>query len=211
MSTPAGNSTFKVETEVDYSEDVTDPSLGASKDIRITVSWTTPRPGSVTVESNIAGAPAVTNAGAGIPVQDSDTSDPVAGAVITIKPAGGFSASKTTGSDGYAKWKRVATGSIIITGTCGTHYLDLTPVSGAIINNKETLAVTIEGERASSGTFTWSTRTATIWPVWRSPSTALPVDPAGVVPQGVARRLRVLTATPYSRSFAKAITRLPAC
>ncbi len=153
LSTPAGNSTFKVETEVDYSEDVTDPSLGASKDIRITVSWTTPRPGSVTVESNIAGAPAVTNAGAvEILVQDSDTSDPVAGAVITIKPAGGFSASKTTGSDGYAKWKRVATGSIIITGTCGTHYLDMTPVSGAIINNKETLAVTIQGERASSGT-----------------------------------------------------------
>ena len=98
LSTPAGNSTYIVETEVDYSEDVTDPSLGASKDIRITVSWTTPRPGSVTVESNIAGAPAVTNAGAvEILVQDSDTSDPVPGAVITIKPAGGFSASKTTG------------------------------------------------------------------------------------------------------------------
>ncbi len=116
---PLATRTYVVETEVDYSEDVTDPSLGASKDIRITVSWTTPRPGSVTVESNIAGAPAVTNAGAvEILVQDSDTSDPVAGAVITIKPAGGFSASKTTGSDGYARWKRVATGSIIITGTC---------------------------------------------------------------------------------------------
>jgi len=153
LSTPAGNSTYKVETEVDYSEDVTDPSLGASKDIRITVSWTTPRPGSVTVESNIAGAPAVTNAGAvEILVQDSDTSDPVAGAVITIKPAGGFSASKTTGSDGYAKWKRVATGSIIITGTCSTHYLDMSPVAAAVINNKETLSATVQGERASSGT-----------------------------------------------------------
>jgi adhesin/invasin len=153
LSTPQGNATYVVATEVDYSEDVTDPSLGASKDIRITVSWTTPRPGSVTVESNIAGAPAVTNAGAvEILVQDSDTSDPVAGAVITIKPAGGFSASKTTGSDGYAKWKRVATGSIIITGTCSTHYLDMSPVASAVINNKETLSATVQGERASSGT-----------------------------------------------------------
>jgi adhesin/invasin len=153
LSTPQGNATYIVATEVDYSEDVTDPALGASKDIRITVSWTTPRPGSVTVESNIAGAPAVTNAGAvEILVQDSDSSDPVAGAVITIKPAGGFSASKTTGSDGYAKWKRVATGSIVITGTCSTHYLDMSPVASAVINNKQTLSATVQGERASSGT-----------------------------------------------------------
>ncbi len=153
LATPNGDATFVVATEVDYSDDVTDPTQGASKNVKITVSWTTPRPGNVSVMSNVAGASAVTNAGSvEVLVVDSDTSDPIAGAVITIKPSGGFSASKTTASDGMAKWKRVATGSIIITGTCPTHYLDMSPVAGAIINKDQTLEVTIQGERASVGT-----------------------------------------------------------
>ena len=120
----------------------------------ITVSWTTPRPGSVMVESNVVGKSTLTNAGdVKVNVVDSDTSAKVTGATITIKPLGGFTVSKTTGSDGFVRWGKVPSGSITITGTCPTHYLDMSPGERRRWCSPEQLNEwTIQAVRPSSGT-----------------------------------------------------------
>ncbi len=154
VSTPEGNRTFVVTTEVDYSwdQELDQESTGA-KDIRITVSWTIPRPGSVSVESFVAGRGVINGGTVIVNVVDSDTGDPVPGATITIKPSTGMSATKMTSSDGMVRWGAVPTGSMVITGTCSTHFLDLAPLAGASVQKSPPAnEYTIQAERASTGT-----------------------------------------------------------
>ena len=152
VATPDGNVSFVVVTQVDWAVDSAS-NLSSDKNVRITVSWTTPRPGKVMVETNVVGKSALTNAGdVKVNVVDSDTNDPVSGATITIKPLGGLTVSKTTGSEGFVRWGKVPSGSITITGTCPTHYLDMTPVSGAVVLSGELNEWTVQAIRPSSGT-----------------------------------------------------------
>ncbi len=139
-------------TEVDWSVDSAS-NLSSDKTVRITVSWANPRPGSVSVESSVVGKSTLTNAGdVKINIVDSDTSAKVPGATITIKPSGGLTVSKTTGVDGFVRWGKVPAGSVTITGTCSTHYLDMSPVSGAIVLTGQLNEWTIQAVRPSSGT-----------------------------------------------------------
>jgi protocatechuate 3,4-dioxygenase beta subunit/Tfp pilus assembly protein PilV len=152
VTTPEGNKTFTVVTQVDWSVDSAS-NLSSDKTVRITVSWANPRPGSVSVESSVVGKSTLTNAGdVKINIVDSDTSAKVPGATITIKPSGGLTVSKTTGVDGFVRWGKVPAGSITITGTCSTHYLDMSPVSGAIVLTGQLNEWTIQAVRPSSGT-----------------------------------------------------------
>ena len=152
VATPEGAKSFVVVTEVDWAVDSAS-NLSSDKTVRITVSWATPRPGSVAVESSVVGKSALTNAGdVKINVVDSDTSAKVPGATITVKPSGGLTVSKTTGIDGFVRWGKVPAGSITITGTCSTHYLDMSPVSGAIVLTGQLNEWTIQAVRPSSGT-----------------------------------------------------------
>ena len=211
---PQGNSTYVVETEVDYSEDVTDPSLGASKDIRITVSWTTPRPGSVTVESNIAGAPAVTNAGAvEILVQDSDTSDPgrrsghhhqARGRVLGLE-------------DDRLRWLcQVEAGRDRIH-RHHRHVLDALPRHERLSRPPSSTTRRLSrrpfrGSAPAVARSTSSTRMATTCLAWQSRSRAPWDTPTGVVrPLQEVPSSPMLTATWSSLCCAKATTPSPAC
>jgi type II secretory pathway pseudopilin PulG len=152
VTTPDGNKTFVVVTEVGWAVD-TVTGLAGDKNVKITVSWASPRSASVTIASNVVGKSAVTNAGdVKINVVDADTSEKVAGATITIKPAGGLQVSSTTGTNGYVYWGKIPAGTITITGVCATHYLDMSPVSGASVLNGQLNEWTVQGVRASSGT-----------------------------------------------------------
>ena len=152
VPTPEGNRTFVVVTEVEWAVDSAS-NLSSDKAVRITVSWASPRPGSVMVESNVVGKSSLTNVGdVKVSVVDAQTGDPVSGATFTIKPASGLTASKTTVLTGFVRWGKVPAGSIIITGTCSTHYLDMSPVSGAAVISGQLNPWTIQAYRPSSGT-----------------------------------------------------------
>ena len=152
VATPEGDLTFVVVTQVDWAVDSAS-NLSSDKNVKVTVSWTTPRPGSVMVETNVVGKSSLTNAGdVKVNVVDSDTNAPVTGATITIKPQGGLTVSKTTGTEGFVRWGKVPAGSITMTGTCPTHYLDMTPVSGAVVLTGELNEWTVQAIRPSSGT-----------------------------------------------------------
>ena len=127
--------------------------LAGDKNVTITVKWTVPRAASITIESNVVGKSTITNSGdVKINVVDSDTSDPVSGATITIKPSGGLTVSATTASTGFVRWGKVPSGAIAITGACSTHYLDMSAVSGASVLTGQLNEWTVQGVRASSGT-----------------------------------------------------------
>jgi len=150
--TPNGDAEFVVTTVVSWAID-SETGAPADKNVRITVSWTTPRSSSVTVESNVAGKFEALNRGhVKVNVVDEDTSQPVVGATINIKPSTGPRATSVTNSEGFVYWGNVPSGSIVITGTCSTHYLDMSPVSGASVLDGLTNEWTIQAVRASSGT-----------------------------------------------------------
>ncbi|NTU71095.1 MAG: hypothetical protein HGB10_04670 [Coriobacteriia bacterium] len=150
VPTAAGDRSFTVVTDVGWVWDA--DGYSTDKKVTITVSWTYPREASVTLESAVVGEATGNTGDVYVYVVDSDTSDPVPGATITIKPTASPTVSATTGSAGYVRWGKVPTGSIVITGTCSTHYLDMSPVSGATVIANQKNIWTVQGVRASSGT-----------------------------------------------------------
>jgi type II secretory pathway pseudopilin PulG len=62
VTTPEGDKTFIVTTQVDWAVDAV-TGLAGDKNVRITVAWTLPRASSFSIESNVVGKSAITNSG----------------------------------------------------------------------------------------------------------------------------------------------------
>lgn len=144
---------FTVTTSINWSEDP-DTGLSTSKNIMITVAWTSPQPGGeVSIESNIAGKSTILNAGdVKITVLDVDTSQPIQGASISIKPLVGPTATGTTNNAGYARWGKIPAGKIVINGSKSGYALDLTTLTNASVIANTLNEWTIMAARPSFGT-----------------------------------------------------------
>lgn len=95
---------FVIRTQVTFKYD---PSTlrPAYKNIKVTVTWTSPRPGSVSLASAIYGPTGLVNNGdLMVQVCAIGTTTPIVGAVVQVKPSGSTSTTQsiTTGADGAA-------------------------------------------------------------------------------------------------------------
>jgi len=115
---------YTIATYVEYARSPV-TLVAASKMVQITVSWTTPHPGSVRVETNIGGRDSyLSNGDVTVHVIDDFTNEPVHGATIVILPSVGVSRTKSTDSEGVAAWfGHVPQGNCTITGTCPGYLL----------------------------------------------------------------------------------------
>jgi len=124
---------FTVDTDISWALD-SGTNLSSCKTIQITVSWGSPRAGSLSIESNIAGKSSIANAGdVKINVVDDDTGLAIQGSSITIKPSTGLTATRSTDASGSVRWGKVPAGNILITGTCPGYALDIAPLSAAAV------------------------------------------------------------------------------
>ena len=142
---------YTVQTTIGWSHDL-DTGLSTSKNIKVTVLWSEPTPGTVTIESNIAGKSSIVNAGdVKINVVDAETGDPIVGALVKIKPLSGAQSSSMTNSNGYAYWGKVPAGAITITCTKSGYFINLDTIAGASVAPNELNEWTVTAEEPSTG------------------------------------------------------------
>jgi len=145
---------YTVEVYIGWSMDA-ETGLSTSKNIRVTVRWSTPSPGKVTIESNIAGKSGIANAGdVRINVLDADTNEPIKGALVKIKPLSGTQSSMLTNGDGYAFWGKVPAGTVTITATKTGYFIDTAPLAGASIAPNQLNEWTLLAAKPSTGLIT---------------------------------------------------------
>jgi len=145
---------FTVVTDVVWAIDPVS-NLSSCKTIQITVSWETPRQGSVSITSNIAGKSTVANAGdVKIFVVDADTGAKLQGASISIQPSTGPKATRSTDASGSVRWGKVPAGALGITGTCPGYALDVAPLAGATVIAGQLNTWTIQAVKPSTAAIT---------------------------------------------------------
>jgi type II secretory pathway pseudopilin PulG len=145
---------FTVVTDVVWAIDPVS-NLSSCKTIQITVSWETPRQGSVSITSNIAGKSTIANAGdVKVLVVDADTGAKLQGASISVQPSTGPKATRSTDASGSVRWGKVPAGALGITGTCPGYALDVAPLSGATVIAGQLNTWTIQAVKPSTAAIT---------------------------------------------------------
>ncbi len=148
--TPETVNEFQVDTRVWWERD---PGTGRAtyKNITVTVSWTQPRDGSLSISSAMYGKSSLTNTGdVSITVLDIETAEPIEGAAVIVSPSSGNSRSLFANPDGEAFFGFVPSGDMDVEVQYEDYIFDMAAVEGAQVAPDALTRLTVFGQRPSS-------------------------------------------------------------
>jgi Tfp pilus assembly protein PilV len=159
--TPDG--VFLVETQVDWSVDAT-TGRAEYKNMRITVSWQNPRPGSVSIASALYGASALTNNGdLKVFVKEMGTTTPIDMAQVWVTPYGSvMQRHRWTGADGTALFGVLPIGNAQVVVSASGWVFD--PIAPAAVQPDLLTSVYVYGYRPCTAVITVTDTTGTPLP-----------------------------------------------
>jgi len=152
IQTPESIDEFVVSTQVSWARN---PSTHRAtyKRIKVTVSWSTPTSGSVSVASNVFGSSASVNTGdVEVRILDADTNDPIEGAHLWVTPASGSTRFAHTGDDGTAFFGYLPSGAVGVIADATGYLIDASSLAGATVANDSLTRLTLFAQRPSSAT-----------------------------------------------------------
>lgn len=167
---------YTIDTEVGWARD--DDDRATARLVKVTVSWETPRPGSVSAQTRIFGKSDISNVGDVIinvlePKSNGDN-DPVQGVAFQLTPSLGSVQRVTSDAEGVAFFGRIAAGTFTFAGRKNGYVVDHSPyVTPPMVIGGEKTICTVMAYKASSHRFVFECPTAPSLP-------EIGVDIAGV-------------------------------
>ncbi|HEY5505987.1 MAG TPA: hypothetical protein VIK83_00690 [Coriobacteriia bacterium] len=140
---------FTVATEITWARSA---GKAAYKQIRVTVVWSAPSAGAVSLETAIYGATELVNVGdLKVTVIDRDSGQPILGALVSVDPDGAAVLRLANAlSDGVVLFGRIDQGPALVTVSALGYVFDNTLTTAVPINRDLTSEITVYGHRSSS-------------------------------------------------------------
>lgn len=154
--TPETVGEFVVATDIDWARDPV-TMRAEYKRITVTIGWSHPSSGTISVSSAIFGKSELVNVGdVEVTVLERETNVPIPGATVEVAPsdAGALVRTGITGADGKTFYGFVESGSAALTASASGYVFDLADYSAIQVVPDSLTSITILGQRPSTINYT---------------------------------------------------------